>query len=130
MGSKLDNDTKAARFDFVKSLFISNISLQSSLPLKAFCERYGVPNLGDRRTIQVMVTFVHESLINSVKKTIATEENCDHALTIDASPYSFSAEAMTIRTLNVDAWVINEQLAGLNLYERSPNIKNTAASLL
>jgi hypothetical protein len=130
VGSTLHNDTKAARMDFVKSLFVSNVSLQSSLPIKDFCERYGVPNLGDIRTLNDMVTFVHEDLIERIKRIIGSEVGCDYGITIDASPYSFSAEAMTIRTLDVDAWNINETLAGLNLYEKSPNSENTAASLL
>ena len=36
---------------------------------------------------------------------------------------------MTIRTLNVDAWNINQQLAGLNLYEKNPSSENKAVSL-
>ena len=55
-----------------------------------------------------MVTFVHENLIDSVKRTVFTEERCDYGLIIDASLYSYSVEAMTIRTLHVDAWDINE----------------------
>ena len=87
-----------------------------------------MPNFGDRRTTADLMTTLYSSIIQKLNETLA--KRCtDYAITIDCSPYSFSGQALIIRSLDEDLLMINKFFDGLNLYEKIPYSENTAGSL-
>ena len=90
----------------MKALFAGNSSLSGDKVMKDFFEQYGTPNLGDERTLCDSIAVVHCDIIKNMKKMILGHEY-EYRITIDTSPYSFSAEALTVRTLKLenDKWM-------------------------
>ena len=124
----MDNNIKAARLSFINMLYDGNISVTSGEYVKQFAEQYGCPKLGDRRRTTNLMSTLHSRHILKLKETL-TEHCADYAITFDCSSYSFSAEALIIRSLDEALWVINEFLGILNLYEEHLDSENTAGLL-
>ena len=86
-------------------------------------------NLGDQRSRIDNIKYAHLVEKKMLKCLFYSRLSGAFAITIDRSPYAFCAEAITIRKFNPESWKIIEVLAGLKLYENSPNCENIAGTL-
>ena len=78
---------------------------------------------------QYYFKHVHTTLISQLKKYLL-KQGIEFGITVGASPYSFSAKAMSICIIDEEKWSVVELLAGCNVYEDSPDGEGTVASML
>ena len=130
-GQSLDDETKMLRLEFVKLLADCNLSAEKREFIKEFCHNHSKSNcnLDPKRTTSDYFHHVHTDIIETIKK-FSKKHGLEYGVTVDASPYSFSAEAMSLRIVDEETWKVVEFLAGLNMYDESPDGEGTAASLL
>lgn len=79
------------------------------------------------------VTILSTSIklkLKKIKNLLGKEESGPYAIIADCSSYAFNAEALMVRKVCEETWEVLQILAGLNMYQGSPNGENTAASLL
>ena len=131
IGSKTVADyDRMMRLEYVKLMCDANISSEAMGLITNFISLCKARvNLGDARSRNDHIKYAHIAEKKKLKELLHKKLTGAYAITIDCSPYSFCAEAMMIRRLHPESWEIVELLAGLKLYENSPNGENTAGAL-
>ena len=81
-------------------------------------------------TISRCFFYVHADHIKMIKNLFNNYNIPQYEITVDESPYSFCAEPISVRMIDNEKMNVIEILAGLNMYEQSPNGKEATASLL